>query len=167
LKLPATVSAGTKLPLEVSVHNVAAGHNLPTGITELRQMWVELQIVDQSGKIFFRSGALNEKGDLARDAIWFGAIAVDKSGKETIKPWEMVKLKRKHTVPPKGTLRTLIEPKLPAGLSGTITIKARLLYRSAPPSIVALVMQEKAFPPKIVEMAKNEATAAITPSSGK
>jgi hypothetical protein len=167
LKVPTTISGGDKLPLGVSVYNVAAGHNLPTGITELRQMWVELQILDQDGKTLFRSGDLDEKGDLARDAISFGATAVDKAGKETIKPWEMVELKRKHTVPPKGVLRTSIEPKLPPGLSGTITVKARLLYRSASPSVLALVMQEKAFAPKIVEMAKNEATVSVKPASGK
>jgi hypothetical protein len=164
LKAPAAVSAGDKLPLEVVVSNVAAGHNLPTGITEVRQMWVELQVLDQNGKAVFRSGDLDDKGELSRDAIWFGAVAVDKFGKETVKPWEMVKLTRKHTVPAKGSLRSSIEPRLPKSVSGTVTVKARLLYRSASPGLLALVMQEKAFAPKIVEMTKSEAKIAVRPA---
>jgi hypothetical protein len=160
LKTPAAYTPGQKLELEVIVQNVAAGHNLPTGVTELRQMWVDLRILNQNGKTLFRSGALDEKGDLAPDAIWFGATAVDKSGKDTFRPWEMAQLARKRTIPPKEASRDAIAAILPADLSGPITLEAKLLYRSAAPGVVALVMQEKAFAPKIIEMAKTTTTVA-------
>ncbi len=163
LKTPATASAGKKLPVEVVVQNIGAGHNIPTGMTELRQMWVDLQILDQNGKTVFRSGELDAKGELPPDAIWFGTTAVDKSGKETVRLWEMVKFKQKRTIPPKGSLGGSLEPVLPKGLTGTVTIKARVLYRSASPGMVALVMKEKAFVPRIVEMAKTEASVTIMP----
>jgi len=156
VKAPATATAGQNLPLEVVVHNVAAGHNLPTGITELRQMWVDLRILDQSGKTVFRHGELNDDGDLPPDAIWFGAVAADILGRVTIKPWEMANLTRKHTVPPKGFLSEKVLAKLPADLSGTVTVEATLLYRSAPPGVVAQILEDEAFTPKIVEMAKTQ-----------
>ncbi len=163
LKAPAAYTPGKKLPLEVIVHNVAAGHNLPTGVTELRQMWVDLRILDRSGKTLFRSGQLDEKGDLAPDAIWFGATAVDKSGKETVRPWEMARLTRKRTIPPKEASRVAMAADLPAALSGEITLEAKLLYRSASPGVVALVMREKAFAPKIIEMATTTVAVKANP----
>ena len=64
LKTPAKAIAGKELALEVVVQNVAAGHNLPTGVTELRRMWVDLQIRDHSGKLLYQVGDLDEQGDL-------------------------------------------------------------------------------------------------------
>lgn len=160
LNTPSGYTPGGKLPIDVIVHNVAAGHNLPTGVTELRQMWVDLRIADQQGKTLFRSGNLDEKGDFAADSIWFGAVAVDQSGKMTMKPWEMVRLSHKRTIPPKNALKTPITPELPKDLSGPITIAAKLLYRSAPPGAVALAMPDKPLAPTIIEMAKTETKVA-------
>jgi hypothetical protein len=55
----------------------------------------------------------------------------------------------------------LLRPELPPGLSGTITVEARLLYRPAPPAVLAEVMQDAAFTPKIVEMSMARATVSI------
>jgi len=160
LKTPSEYTPGGKLPIEVIVHNIGAGHNLPTGVTELRQVWVDLRISDQKDQTLFRSGNLDEKGEFAADTIWFGAVAVDKAGKMTLKPWEMVKLSQKRTIPPKDALKTPITPEMPKDLSGPITIAAKLLYRSASPSAVALAMPEKPLAPTIVEMAKTETKVA-------
>jgi hypothetical protein len=161
LKTPATATAGQNLPLEVAVHNVAAGHNLPTGVTELRQMWVDLRILDASGNTVFRTGQLDESGLLPGDAIWFGAVAVDRFGKVTVKPWEMERLTRKRTVPPKSFLSEKVQASLPADLTGTLTVEAKLLYRSASPDVVARILNEDAFTPKIVEMAKARTTVSL------
>lgn len=154
IQAPAAATAGQDLPLEVVVHNVAAGHNLPTGVTELRQMWVDLRILDQTGNIVFRSGELDDRGELPPDAIWFGAVAADSSGEATAKLWEMTSFIRKRTVPPKSFLSQKVLAKLPADLTGTVTVEATLLYRSAPPGIVSQILGEEAFTPKIVEMSK-------------
>ena len=58
IKAPPHAAAGTDLLLEVLVHNVAAGHNIPSAVTELRRMWVELQIRDAQGKLLFRNPGL-------------------------------------------------------------------------------------------------------------
>jgi Cytochrome c554 and c-prime len=161
LKAPAKAMAGKEMALDVVVHNVAAGHNLPTGVTELRRIWVDLQVVDHKGKQVFRVGELDERGDLRPDAIWFGAVAVDRAGKPTIRPWEMVKLARKQAIPPKDSVRATIKTTLPPVLSGPITVEARLLYQSAPQSVVNEVMGKKAFTPRIVEMSRARAIVSL------
>jgi hypothetical protein len=154
LHAPAGATAGEPLELEVVVHNVAAGHNLPTGVTELRRMWIALQILDQDGSAVLNDDGLDRRGGLRTGTIRFGAIAGDRSGNETFRPWEMTQFLWKETVPPKGVSRQTLKVKLPADLSGKITVEARLLYRSAPPSVVAEIMQDEAFEPKVVEMCK-------------
>jgi hypothetical protein len=161
LKSPTKAAAGENIELEVVVHNVAAGHNIPTGVTELREMWVGLRILDQDGKVLFRNDGLDEQGEIRPGVIRFGALAKDDSGKVTYKPWEMTGFLWKKTIPPKSFSRDTVTAEIPAGASGTITIEARLLYRSAPPGVVALVMQDEAFTPKIVEMCKTQVSALI------
>jgi cytochrome c551/c552 len=153
VQAPDRCDSGAALRFEVVVHNVAAGHNIPTGVTELRQMWVYLRVADASGNLIYRSGQLDSDGDFGRGTIWFGALAVDERGHVTHKPWEMVDFLRKRTIPPKGTARDTVETRVPPNITGKIVIEARLLYRSVSPSIVAEVMGKDAFKPKIVQMA--------------
>jgi hypothetical protein len=161
LEVPESVNAGKTLSFDVLVHNVAAGHNIPTGVTELRQMWVDVRVLDAKGNELFHSGNLDEKGDLRSGAIRFGAEAVDKDGKPTYKLWEMTKFLWKRTIPPKSSSRDTVKVKLPAGLKGNVTINARLLYRSVSPAVVKEFMKDKAFTPKIVEMTKTDARVPV------
>jgi hypothetical protein len=61
------ISAGV-LKLEVSIKNVGAGHNLPSGFAFARQMWVELAVEDGRGKPVFLSGVVGDASDDLCDA---------------------------------------------------------------------------------------------------
>ena len=163
LKLPDQAVAGEEVSFDVVVHNVAAGHNIPTGITELREMWVELRALDSQGRTLYRSGDLDEKGEIRPGAIRFGAVAGNRSGKPTYKPWEMTQFLWKRTIPPKSSLRDRVTVRLPENVSGPVTIEARLHYRSAPPQLLAEVMQNEAFAAKVVEMCRTSATVRVGP----
>lgn len=153
LQLPEHVKSGATFPVEVAVQNVAAGHNIPTGVTELRQVWIELRVLDSKGKELFQSGRLDKQGAFAADTIWFGAVAVDAAGKPTLKPWEMTRFTKHQAIAPKATAREKIVVRLPAGKSGPLKVQARLLYRSAAPSAVAEFLGDKRYVPKVTEMA--------------
>ena len=75
-----------ELRFEVKVTNIGAGHNLPTSLTELREMWVDVEVKDATGRRVFRSGALDARGDIDARAMRFGAMAGDRNGKLTYKP---------------------------------------------------------------------------------
>ncbi len=47
-----------KLPISISVHNVGVGHNLPAGLSQERQVWIELEVFDAENKHVFTSGYL-------------------------------------------------------------------------------------------------------------
>jgi hypothetical protein len=53
--------------LQLTIEN-RAGHSLPSGATADRQMWVEVIVRDETGKIVLESGTLDARGDI-RDGI--------------------------------------------------------------------------------------------------
>ncbi len=162
LKSPAKATAGKELVVDVLVYNVAAGHNIPSAVTELRRLWVELQIHDAQGKLLFQNPGLDDHGDPRAGAIAFGAIAGDKEGKPTFKLWEMTRFLWKRTIGPKSFARDTVRFTLPADASGPLTVEARLLYQSASPRVVAEIMGKEAFTPKVIEMATARTRVSLT-----
>jgi len=57
---PANVAAGDTLPIVVHVTNSGTGHNLPSGFSQERQIWVELIVSDGSGDVIYESGTLRD-----------------------------------------------------------------------------------------------------------
>ncbi|MEX2286630.1 MAG: multiheme c-type cytochrome [Planctomycetaceae bacterium] len=161
LVTPQSVRSGKPISCDVLVHNIGAGHNIPSGVTELREMWVDLRIIDQSGKVLFQNGKLDADGKLPQNAIRFGALATDAKGNHTYKLWEVTKLAWKRTIPPKEFSHDTVTAALPEGVRDKVTIEARLLYRSASPDVVKQFMGDKAFEPQVVEMTRAAASVAV------
>ncbi len=67
--------------IDVGVKNVGAGHHLPTGVADFRELWLDITVKDRTGKIVFESGKLKEDGNLGDDARPFMKIFGDKDGK--------------------------------------------------------------------------------------
>lgn len=72
------LDAGT---LRVRVRNVGAGHHLPTGVADLRQLWLHVRAVDARGRIVVRSGELTAGGALRDDARIFNKVLGDAEGR--------------------------------------------------------------------------------------
>ena len=98
---PGSAMAGEKAPVRVHVQNLIAGHNLPTGFTAERQVWVSVQLFDPHGRLAFSSGDLDANGDLRDEhshAVLAGRL-----------PWDrhLMNLQNKFVVPThKGTERS-------------------------------------------------------------
>ncbi len=57
---PSTISDGDTLPIVVHVTNSGTGHNLPSGFSQERQIWVELIVSDANGAVIYESGTLRD-----------------------------------------------------------------------------------------------------------
>ncbi len=68
--------------LKVGVKNVGAGHHLPTGVADFRELWLDITVKDKKGNVVFSSGKLKEDGNLGKDARPFMKVFGDKDGKE-------------------------------------------------------------------------------------
>lgn len=116
--------------LTVRVNNDRAGHHLPTSLTEVRQMWLEVVVTDDKDRELLRAGTLDKKTNkLPKDAVIFNAHAVDKNGKHTEFPWDIARFTTVNTIPAKGykdaNYAFNIYPD-----SHKVTVVARLHYRS-------------------------------------
>lgn len=67
--------------ISVGVKNVGAGHHLPTGVADFRELWLDITVKDANDKIVFSSGKLKEDGDLNySDAKPFMKVFGDENG---------------------------------------------------------------------------------------
>jgi len=156
INAPAHVKKGELANIAVTVKNIGAGHNLPTSLSEVRQMWLDVQILDSTGKEIFRSGNLDKEGNITGDPRIFNAHALDKDGKDTYKPWEIAKFQYNKTIPPKGSATEKFYFLIPDDAKGDLTINTVLRYRSYPQDLANLLLGEKAFELPICDMVKKE-----------
>lgn len=149
---PAPVTPGGNMGLKVQVNNKGAGHYLPTGLTEVREMWLDIVVIDPSGKEIYRSGALDENGVIDQKAVIYRTVFKDKDGQPTLKPWLAESLLSDHRVPPAGSVTENYSVPLPAGTSMPLTIKATLRYRSAPQDLVDDLMGKGTLELPVIDM---------------
>lgn len=121
--------AGQLHKLVVRVNNDRAGHNLPTSLTNVRQIWLEVIITDDQDRELLRSGTLTDGNQLPTGTTIFNSNAVDKDGKFTQFPWEIARFTDTNTIPPKGHRDSNFAFNL-QGDSKEIKVLAKLHYRS-------------------------------------
>lgn len=155
LIVPERVAPGGGMEVGVRVENARAGHNLPTSMTELRQMWLHLVVRDggRDGAAVFESGGLDAKGRLGPEARRFGAQAVDSEGRSTWKPWRIARIVRDTSIPPRGAVTERFEIPLPPGAKGPFEVVVRLLYRSLPQEVADAYLDRPGWKVPLVEMA--------------
>jgi len=154
LKLPERV--GKSLAIEVAVTNKSAGHAIPTSITELRQVWIDLSVVDATGKEIYRSGAIGADGAVDNKAVMFHSVLLDKSGKVTFRPWLAAKMAVEKLIPPKATVKESYTVDLPEGVKGPLKVRAVLRYRSAPQEVLDRLFGKGKFAIRVVDMCSAE-----------
>jgi hypothetical protein len=47
--------------LTTTVSSVGAGHSIPTGVTYIRKMWLEVTVTNESGEVVYTSGHTGER----------------------------------------------------------------------------------------------------------
>ena len=63
----------------VGVKNVGAGHHLPTGVADFRELWLDITVTDKDSNVVFSSGKLKEDGNLGLDARPFMKVFGDEN----------------------------------------------------------------------------------------
>jgi hypothetical protein len=138
--------------LLIKITNSGAGHSIPTGVADLRQVWLEIIVKDKNNVPLFQTGILDDKGLLNLNAIRFHTVFGDGKGNPVVniaKAKEIIKdnrIKAKQSV-----IQKVI---LPDALEKGMTISVRLLYRGMAKSLLNLIPGKPfdSFP--VIEMAK-------------
>lgn len=135
--------------LKVKVTNARAGHHLPTSLTFIRQIWLEVHIVDDKGNELLSSGVAKDN-HVPADSVMFINRSVDKHGKPTVNPWEIASFDHLNTIPPKGFRYGVYAFRLPEGSNG-FKVQAKLNYQSYGQSLADKLLGEgKLTVPKVV-----------------
>ncbi len=156
---PRAISPASKVEISVKVSNIGAGHYLPTGATEFREMWLDVSVKDSTGREIFRSGWLDEKGDIDPNAVVFKTVLGDKNGKPTENIWEAAKIVYDKRIPPRESTVERYEVTIPKDASPPLKIEAHLLYRSARRSMVDDLFGKGVIELPVIRMAEASLSA--------
>lgn len=145
--------------LQVRIENVGAGHAIPTGVADLREIWLELTVRDAAGQTLLQSGHVRPDGSVPEDSRFFRKVFGDQDGKPVgLEFWRFARLLQDTRIPPGGFRDEVYE--LPADSTGPLDVTVRLLFRIYPQAITDVVRQR--FPelpsPDIVEMKRQQVT---------
>jgi len=140
------VTPGETVNVVVTVRNEIDGHNLPTGSTFIRQMWLELTVTDADGAVLFVTGDLDANGDLRdhwseldpygdHDLVTYGSRLTAADGSPELFPWRA----NEHTsssIPPRHDRTSTLFVPTTAQTAGPLTVTARVRLRTHPPFLL-------------------------------
>ncbi len=149
LTLPDSVVAGEQLDVVVDIKNDIDAHNLPTGSTFLRQVWLEVIATDALGNQLYATGDLDDNGDLRDywssldqygddDLISLSSGFIDAEGAPTVFTHVAAEHTSNAISPLYERTYTLFVPTEGAA-PGPITVSARLRLRSFPPFLLRVI----------------------------
>ena len=159
--LPSVVKFGAPVRIQVDVRNIGAGHSIPSSITELRQVWIDLKITDRLGVEVFRSGAVRDDGSVDPGAVMFHTVLADEKGQVTYKPWRATKMLAEKLIPPQTTVSETYKVNLSISARGPLTVRATLCYRAAPQEVLNQLFGPGKFALRVIEMTTTEAVLRI------
>lgn len=117
LSVDGIVEPGQTTSVTVSVANVGAGHYLPTGLTDFRQMWLSVTAKTATGEEI----KLGERR--------FGTVFQDDKGNAPVQMWEATGKKSDDRIPPRQSITETYELTMPD--EKVVEVKAALYYQSA------------------------------------
>ena len=161
---PSRLVAGASNKVRVRVTNVGAGHKLPTGFPEGREMWIDFRVVDGAGKTVYRLGGIDD-GHTEAGTKSFRVVLGDKDGKVVdLNPLDADRVLFDNRIPPKGYDDSEFSFDLPGDAQGRLRIVADLNYWSFPQGFLDHLMGKDAPPVPIAKMDSASAFVDVAPA---
>jgi len=115
----------------VVIQNKNIGHSLIPEVRDLYEAWVEFTVTDQSGKEVYHSGFLKPDGMLEPRAHSFTNRPVTDEGEfvDNHKVWTIHSVAYDNTVPAGRSVLVRYQFRLPADVTGTVKVSAKVNYR--------------------------------------
>ncbi|MFP8965805.1 hypothetical protein ACKC9G_04435 [Pokkaliibacter sp. CJK22405] len=125
----------------VRVSNTGAGHGFPTGVSDFREFWLEVNVWDADGNVLVTNGQLNARNEVPEDAHMFQKVFGDKEGHPVgLHFWRYAKLLKDTRIPADG-YRDEAYP-LPAEAKGPLTVEVKMQFRTYPQWITDVAKQQ-------------------------
>jgi hypothetical protein len=157
--------AGDLAAFRVRVHNVGAGHKLPTGLSEVREIWLDVTVTDNAGKVLLRSGEIGEGGGIdPTSAIFKTFLGIGKTNVklsccffaigERNKILSAERITRDRRILPKGYDEEKYAFRVPAGAAFPITVTVKLNYRSMSQAFADIFYPDGSLTVPVLRMAE-------------
>jgi hypothetical protein len=150
--------------IKVKVINSGAGHYLPTGITQVRQMWLDVKITDREGNVIFRSGELDGNGSIDENAVIYYTQLGNAKGEPVLNVALADRILYDHRIPPKGYKIENYAFHIKPDAVFPLKVEAALKYRSLSQSLARVLLGDDAPEIPVIEMVN---IAADIDSAGK
>lgn len=161
VKAPRVVKVGQNITIQIKVANVGAGHKLPTGFPEGREVWIDFQAKDAHGKQIYRLGAIKD-GHTEKGTKSFKAVLGDPNGNIVdINVWEADRVLSDTRILPKGYAQVEYTFPVPTDVSDYLTIVADLNYMSFPQHILDKLFGKDKMKSEIVLMGSVKYTVKV------
>jgi hypothetical protein len=156
-----TMIAGKTNTVRVRVQNVGAGHKLPTGFPEGREMWLDFKVFDDAGTLLYRLGAVVE-GHTEPGTESFRVVLGDKNNNVVgVNILDADRILYDTRIEPRGYRDVQYGVALPTTLQGRVRLVADLNYWSFSPALLHHLMGDDAPPAHITLMARAQIDAPV------
>ncbi len=153
-QLPAAITPGQYTTVEVKVANIGAGHKLPTGFPEGREIWIDFRVLDASGRELYRLGSI-EGGKTEDDTRNFKVHLGDKDGNELdVEVWNATQILSDNRILPKGYDVREFSFLVPIEAVGPLTLTAELNYWPFSQKLADYLLGKDQLQVEITQLAK-------------
>jgi TolA-binding protein len=132
-RIPATVRRGESIRVEVVVRTLKVGHFFPGGTVDAFDVWVELEAIDNKGRVLFHSGEVADegKGPVDPAAHFYRSLQLDDHGNPINKrnAWMTRSVAYVRLIPPGAADTVHYQLDIPRDAGDTIVLRARVNYR--------------------------------------
>lgn len=139
LQIAPVYRQGRLQEVRVRVRNLRAGHNLPTSLTNVRQMWLEVEARDETGRVLMSTGAPDAHGKLPEDARLLNSDGMGTDFHFAIDPWVVTSFARHDTIPPRG-FKDVYFGVPPLSDGKRIEFQVKLRYRQADQAVAEALL---------------------------
>ena len=130
---PVAVRRGESVRLEVVVRTRNVGHFFPGGTVDAFDVWVELEAVDDRGRVLLHSGEAADEGSGPVDpgAHFYRSLQLDENGNPINKrnAWATRSVAYVRLIPPGAADTVHYRLQIPEDAGDRITLRARVNYR--------------------------------------
>ncbi|WP_232323298.1 multiheme c-type cytochrome [Photobacterium sp. J15] len=162
IELPANLVAGEMATIKIKVSNVGAGHKLPTGFPEGREVWIDFKVNTADKEQIYRSGAVVD-GHTEEGTRNFKVTLGDANGNVVeLNVWEVDRILSDTRILPNGYSVVDYTFVVPEDISGNITLDATLNYWPFSQKLVDELLGEGKLKVDIVNMTSAQIKLPVT-----
>jgi len=159
---PSVLSPGGTSLVRVRVTNVGAGHKLPTGFPEGREMWLDFKVVDARNVQIYRLGAIQD-GRTEKGTKSFKVVLGDRHGNVVdVNILEADRILYDTRIEPRGYGEVTYMFEVPKGAVGPLRLVADLNYWSFSQALLDDLLGKDAPRAHFTQMATVEASVRLT-----